>query len=125
MPDLIVYNIVIPCTESSTGIVHSPEKFDSWLIETVDKFGGVSVVGIGLLGLWYDETLPLDANPVEDHNNWYKIGVEPDRVDDLRRHVANAAVLFGQKCMYFERAGEADFVWRPDSREGETRPTRG
>jgi len=113
MSDLIVFNIVIPCTDNSTGFVHAPEKFDDWLLGTADRFGGISVIGLGLLGLWYDETLPIDANPVEDYNNWYKIGVEPHRVGELRRHVETAACLFGQKCIYFERTGEADFVWDP------------
>lgn len=113
MPDIVVFNIVIPCTDNSTGFVHAPEKFDDWLLDTADRFGGISVLGIGLFGLWYDEALPPEANPVEDHSNWYKIGVEPSRVEELRRHVEATAHIFGQKCIYFERTGEAEFVWDP------------
>jgi hypothetical protein len=110
-PDLLIFNILIPCTENATGIVHAPEKFDQWLLKTVDRFGGATVIGIGLRGLWFDEDLPRDANPIEDHSNWYKIGVEPRRVDELREYVRETGRHFGQKCLYFERAGEAEFIW--------------
>jgi hypothetical protein len=46
MPDLVIFNILIPCTENATGIVPAPEKFDVWLLETVDRFGGTTVMGI-------------------------------------------------------------------------------
>jgi len=113
MPDLVVFNILIPCTENATGLVHPPSKFDDWVIETADRFGGITVVGLALQGLWFDRDLPREANPIEDHSNWYKVGVEPIRVDELRSHVREASTVFGQKCLYFERAGEAEFVWDP------------
>ena len=113
MPDVVVFNILIPCTENATGIVHPPAKFDAWLLETVERFGGATVMGVALRGLWFDPDLPREANPIEDHNNWYKVGVQPHRVDELRRHVQETARSFGQKCLYFERAGEAEFVWAP------------
>src|SRR2546422_435055 len=28
-----------------------------------------------------------EANPIEDHNNWYKVGIEAHRVDELREYV--------------------------------------
>jgi hypothetical protein len=39
---------------------------------------------------------------VQDHNNWYKFGVPPDKVEELRKHA--------------ERAGEADFIRNPTLR---------
>jgi len=116
MTDLIVFNILIPCTEHSTALVHPPEKFDEWVLETARRFGGISVMGLALRGLWFDETLLDQASPVEDHNNWYKVGVKPDRVDELREFVRATARDFGQKCLYFERAGEAELVWDPEHR---------
>jgi hypothetical protein len=113
MPDLIVFNILVPVTDNSTGIVHPPAKFTAWLTDTVERFGGATVMGVALRGLWFDAALPRAANPIEDHSNWYKIGVEPARVGELREHVQATARSFGQKCIYFERAGEADFVWDP------------
>jgi hypothetical protein len=55
MPDRVVFNIVIPRTDSFTGLIHPPEKFRAWLLRTVELFGGASVVGVNLQGLWYDE----------------------------------------------------------------------
>jgi hypothetical protein len=113
MPDLVVFNIVIPRTDDRTGIVHAPRKLRDWLLATATRFGGVSVIGLNLRGLWFDPRASGAADPVEDHNNWYKVGVEPGRVDELREHVRETVTAFGQKCLYFERAGEAEFVWDP------------
>lgn len=110
MSELVVFEILIPNTENATGLVHAPELFDTWVLETAKRFGGISVLGIGLLGLWYDQDLPPWADPVEDHHNWYKIAVKSDRGAELRRYVAETAKRFGQKCIYFERCGEANFV---------------
>jgi hypothetical protein len=118
MPDVVVFNILIPCTENATGIVHAPEKFDAWVLATARRFGGVTVMGLALRGLWFDPSLPADADPIEDYNNWYKVGVEPGRVDELHEHVRAAARAFGQKCLYLERSGEAEFVWDPAQRVG-------
>jgi len=113
MPDLIVFNILIPLTDNVTGFVHAPDKFKNWLLETVARFGGATVVATAMQGLWYDSELPPGAEPIEDYSNCYKVGVTPNRVDELREHVRKTATEFGQKCIYFERAGEADFVWNP------------
>jgi hypothetical protein len=113
MPDLVVFNIVIPRTDDRTGIVHAPRKFHDWILETARRFGGISVVGINLRGLWFDPQSAGVSSPVEDHNNWYKVGVPPGRIGELREYVRGSATAFGQKCLYFERAGEAEFVWDP------------
>lgn len=55
-------------------------------------------------------------NPVQDYSNWYKFAVPPDKVDELRKHVERATQEFGQKSIYFERAGEADFIENPTLR---------
>lgn len=110
MPDLVIYNIVIPCTDDATGLVHPIEKFDGWVIETAERFGGISVLGAWLRGLWYDGR--TGGGAVEDLSNWYKVGIAPEREGELRDHVRAAAGLFGQRCIYLERAGEAEFVWR-------------
>jgi len=41
--------------------------------------------------------------------------VTVDRTDELVEHIRRAARLFGQQCLYFERAGEAELIF----------PTRG
>lgn len=113
MVEVVVFNILIPCTDNATGLVHPPAKFDAWVLETADRFGGVTVVGLALQGLWFDPGLPREANPIEDHSNWYKVGVAPRYVEELRAYARTTARSFGQKCLYFERAGEAEFVWDP------------
>jgi len=71
-----------------------------------------------------DKDRPAEENPVQDHNNWYKFGVPPDKVEELRKHVERATQEFGQKSIYFERAGEADFIRNPTLRPPRA-PTRG
>ena len=111
IPDVVVFNILIPCTDATTGIVHLPSRFDAWVLDTAARFGGVTVMGLALQGLWFDPALPRTAGPMADHNNWYKVGVEPERIHELRLHVRETARSFGQKCLYLERAGEAEFIY--------------
>jgi hypothetical protein len=113
MPDLIVFNILIPLTDNTTGLVHAPDKLKNWFLDTAARFGGATVVATAMQGLWYDSELSFGAEPIEDYSNCYKVGVAPDRVDELREYVRKTAVEFGQKCIYFERTGEAEFVWAP------------
>lgn len=108
MPDLIVYNIAIPMTDNTTGIVHTIDKFDAWFHRTVEICGGGTQVGTSLLGLWFEQ--PGDP-PIQDYSNWYKFGIAPEKVDVLRNHIKQTAREFGQICIYFEKAGEADFIY--------------
>lgn len=124
MPDRVIFNVVVPWTDEFTGLVHPLEKLREWFFRTAELCGGGSEVGIGLLGLWYDKDRPAEENPVQDHNNWYKFGVPPDKVEELRKHVERATQEFGQKSIYFERAGEADFIRNPTLRPPGA-PTRG
>ena len=115
MPDRVIFNIAIPWTDEFTGIVHPLAKLREWFFRTADLpiCKGGSVIGVGLFGVWYDKDRPPEENPLEDYSNWYKFGVLPDKVEELRRHIEGAAQEFGQKSMYFERAGEVDFVVNP------------
>lgn len=118
MPDRIVFNVVIPQTDEFSGLVHPSEKLSEWFFRTarLDFCRGGSEVGLSILGLWYPEDHPSGGSPVRDYCNWYKFAVPPDKVGDLRKHVEEATREFGQKCIYFERAGEVDFIANPDLR---------
>ena len=52
MPDLVIFNILIPLTENRTGIVHPPEKFDDWVTKAAETFGGITTIGVALEGHW-------------------------------------------------------------------------
>lgn len=118
MADRVIFNIVIPWTDEFTGIVHPLAKLREWFFRTADLpiCKGGSEIGVGLFGVWYDKDRPPEENPVEDYSNWYKFGVLPDKVEDLREHVERATQEFGQKSIYLERAGEADFIENPTLR---------
>ena len=118
MPDRVVFNIVIPWKDEFTGQVHPIQKLNAWFFRTasLEFCRGGSEVGVALLGLWFEKPIPSEEKPIQDFSNWYKFAVPPNKVDALRKHVELATQEFGQKCIYFERAGEADFVENPTLR---------
>ena len=116
MTDLVIFNILIPLTDDSTGHRHPHTKFSAWERLSVERFGGLTLTGKGVEGYWLDPDLPTASSPVRDLSRAYKIGISPDRVPELRTHLERTAREFGQKCLYLERAGEAEFVWDPARR---------
>ena len=111
MVDVVVFNILIPCTDDATGLVHPRSKFEGWVYETAERFGGVTVMGLALEGLWFDPQLPDQATRSKTTVIGTRSAWGRKRVDALREYVRETARSFGQKCLYFERAGEAEFVW--------------
>ena len=103
---LVVFDLLIPRTDDRTGLVHPPELFDAWVLETIDRFGGLTQLGADILGFWFDR-----GDLVEDHSHWYRVAVKPGEIEGLRAHVQAAVSRFGQRCLYFQRSGEAELVW--------------
>jgi hypothetical protein len=103
--ELVVFDLLIPRTDDRSGLVHSPAMFSAWTLETAGRFGGLTQLGTDILGFWFDS-----GGLVEDHSHWYRVAVKPDQVETLRAHVAESAGRFGQRCIYFQRSGEAQLV---------------
>ncbi len=103
---LIVFDLLIPRTDDHTGLLHPPAQFDAWVLETAQRFGGISQLGTDILGRWFSS-----PDLIEDHSHWYRIAVEEDRVAALREHVKETARRFGQQCLYFQTSGSAELVW--------------
>ena len=102
----VVFDLLIPRTDDRTGVVHPPSLFDDWTIETAERFGGITQLSADILGFWFDS-----KDLVEDHSHWYRVAVGEDDVAALREHVKTTARRFGQRCLYFQRSGEAELVW--------------
>lgn len=102
---LVVFDLLVPRTDDRTGIVHPPSLFDTWVLETTERFGGLTQLGADILGFWFDR-----GDLVEDHSHWYRVAVKQDQVEELRTHVMQTARRFGQRCLYFQRSGEAELV---------------
>lgn len=113
---LEVFEILIPRTDGRSGVVHAPEMLDEWVLETAERFGGITVLGCDIFGLWFD-----DGSAVRDHSNWYKVGVDEADAEALRQHVRETALRFGQKCLYFEHCGSAELVPGVESQGGRSR----
>jgi len=103
---LVVFDLLIPRTDDRTGLVHPPALFDDWTIETAERFGGLTRLGADILGFWFDS-----RDLIEDHSHWYRVAVGEGDVLALREHVKATARRFGQRCLYFQRSGEAELVW--------------
>ena len=102
----VVFDLLIPRTDDRTGIVHAPAAFEGWVLETSERFGGLTQLGADLLGYWFDR-----GELVEDHSHWYRVAVRPEQVGELRAHVEATARRFGQRCLYLQRSGDAELVW--------------
>jgi hypothetical protein len=102
----IVFDLLIPHTDDRTGLVHPPALLDDWTLETAERFGGLTRLGADILGFWFES-----GDLVEDHSHWYWVAVGERDVVPLRAHVKAAARLFGQRCLYFQKSGEAELVW--------------
>jgi hypothetical protein len=107
---LVVFDILIPRTDDRTGLVHPNSLFVKWTLETASRFGGVSQLAADILGFWFD-----GGDMVEDHSHWYRLAIKREDESFLRDHVKDTARLFGQRCLYLQRSGEAELVW-PDNR---------
>lgn len=118
MVDLVVFNILIPLTDDRTGETHPIARFDGWVSDAVRRFGGLTIAGVALEGFWHDPERPPGSRPVVDHSNSYTLAVAPDQAAELRSFVEETARRFGQKCIYLERTGTAEFIWDPARRTG-------
>lgn len=110
MADLVVFEILIPRTDARTGLVHGADELDDWVLETASQFGGITVLGVGQHGAWYDPALAPVADALPDHSNWYRIGVAPADEPRLRHHLRETCRRFGHTSLYLQRVGTADFV---------------
>jgi hypothetical protein len=103
---LVVFDLLIPRTDDRTGLVHPPALFDDWTIGTAERFGGVTQLSADILGFWFHS-----KELVEDHSHWYRVAVGENDVIALREYVQATARRFGQRCLYFQKSGEAELVW--------------
>jgi hypothetical protein len=102
----VVFDLLIPRTDDRTGVVHPHSLFDDWTIETAERFGGITQLAADILGFWFDS-----KDLIEDHSHWYRVAVSEGDVVALREHVKATARRFGQRCLYFQKSGEAELVW--------------
>ena len=103
---LVVFDLLIPRTDDRTGVVHPNSLFIDWTLDTAERFGGVSQLGANIQGFWFDS-----QDLVEDHSHLYRLAVQAGDEDVLKEYVKQTAVLFGQRCLYLQRSGEAELVW--------------
>lgn len=102
----VVFDVLIPRTDDRTGLVHPAALFDAWTIETAERFGGLTHLAADIVGFWFDS-----RDLVQDHSHWYRVAVGKDDVGALREHVRTTARRFGQRCLYFQKSGEAELIW--------------
>jgi hypothetical protein len=116
--DLFVQaEFLIPITRDallSDGRKHKLVVWE-WLDDQLFREFGGATRAPGLYEGFYRD--PDTGTRVHDQSRKLIVAVPRSRVDDLRSLLQQAAVLFQQKCLYFNIAGEVEFI-TPLAKEG-------
>ena len=111
MAKLVVFNVFIPRTDASQATRHAQPKFESWYVETAERFGSVTLVANDVARLWMNEQQELQGEDCQ----WFRVSVPPSRRAEFVGHVARTAASFGQQSLLLEEAGEAEIIWATQS----------
>jgi hypothetical protein len=89
------------------GGEHDPE-FWNWLDgELFERFEGVTYAPLLYYGSYVD---PATGERVSDESFKFTVAIEEARIEELRKLLTAACVLFQQKCIYLSVAGQVEFV---------------
>lgn len=96
--------------DMSNGVEHGPEIWE-WLdIELYDRFRGVTYSPVIYQGSYQDVD---SGDRVFDDSKKCIVAVPNSRLDELRKLLSAACVLFQQKCIYLSVAGTIEFIGPP------------
>ncbi len=113
MPPLLECSFLIPIrrdANQSDGKLHESGIWE-WLDdELLERFQGVTFSPLTYRGAYVD---PDTLERVFDDSKKYTVAIEELRVDELRKLLSAACVLFEQKCIYLSIAGRVEFVEPP------------
>ena len=98
-------------TQLSDGDLHEPRLWDWVEDELHDRFGGLTRAIGTYRGSYID---PNTEQRVTDESAKFTVAASESRVDELRRLLSAACVLFQQKCIYLSVAGHVEFVEPPE-----------
>jgi hypothetical protein len=89
-------------------VLHELKCWD-WLEAQISQFGGATYSNDTTTG-WYED--PDTHERVWDESWRYAVAVPRRQVRRLRSLLADACVVFEQKCIYLSVAGHVEFVGR-------------
>jgi hypothetical protein len=94
----------------SDGQYHE-DRFWEWLVFVLfEKFGGFSTPAGTVHGYYRD---PHTGDQVGDESHEFVLAIPESRIDELRRLLSAACVVFQQKCIYLSVAGKVEFIEAP------------
>ncbi len=113
MQPLLECSFLIPIRRDANlgdGDEHDPEMWN-WLDdELFDRFHGVTYAPLLYRGSYID---PATCDRVSDESFKFTVAVDESHIEELRKLLSAACVLFQQKCIYLSVAGRVEFVEAP------------
>lgn len=94
----------------SDGDEHDPDTLNWLTTELFDRFAGATIAPGRYQGFYKD---PDTQARVSDESIKFVVAVPESRVEELRRLLSMACVLFQQKCIYLSVAGQVEFIGPP------------
>jgi hypothetical protein len=94
----------------SDGNQHE-DRFWEWLVFVIfHKFDGVTISPGTTYGFYRD---PDTGEQVGDESHEFTVALPESRIDDLRKLLSAACVVFRQKSIYLSVAGKVEFIEAP------------
>ena len=94
----------------SDGEQHE-DRFWEWLVFVLfEKFSGVTIAPGTTYGFYRD---PNTGERVGDESHEFTVAIPEARLQELRRLLSAAWVVFQQKCIYLSVAGTVEFIEAP------------
>ena len=94
----------------SDGEEHRADEW-GWLADNTFLLFGGGTRAPGLYDGFYTD--PDSGNRVNDQSRKYIVAVPKRQMNDLRNFLAEACLVFHQKCIYLSIAGEVEFIEPP------------
>lgn len=99
----------------SDGLQHE-DRFWEWLVSLLfEKFEGVTISQETRYGFYRD---PNTGEQVGDESHEFIVAIAESRLDELRRILSAACVVFRQKSIYLSIAGRVEFIEAPSYDRG-------
>jgi hypothetical protein len=93
----------------SDGEPHAPSAWDWFEGELYEGYGTARWSSALEVATWRDKS----GQPIRDESRVYTIAIPDEKVDELRKLLMQACMVFCQECIYLTVGGRAELVYPP------------